>query len=261
MKYGPMKDGLTNYVIELIKRGKMFALYVLLALVYLFGVFSESTGLIKEFVDYYEDWVYLLRQTVVIVFSSGITASLLGIAAGILMTRTWFQHFAEMFSQSFNILSAVPTLAILAIIMTLTGLGFKSAFIGLVTVTILPVVRNTYQGISEVPEHMIEAARGQGMTDRQILWKVQFPNALYVITAGIRTGFALNVGTSPLITLIAADSLGEYIFTGIQLNEFNSLLIGSLSVAALAIVTDFVLSKLQYWFLPKGVNPQRFAQE
>jgi osmoprotectant transport system permease protein len=250
-----------NTAIELIRQSKTFFLYILLAMVYLFGVFSESTGLIKEFIDSYDDWIYLLRQNVLIVFTSGSTASLLGIAAGILMTRPWFKRYAEMFSQGFNILSAVPTLAILAIIMTLTGLGFKSAFIGLATVTILPVVRNTFQGIKEVPEHMIEAARGQGMTDQQILWKVQIPNALYVITAGIRTGFALNVGTSPLVTLIAADSLGEFIFTGIQLNEFNSLLIGSLSVATLAIMTDFVLSKLQYWFLPKGVNPQRFAQD
>jgi osmoprotectant transport system permease protein len=250
-----------NTAIELIRQSKTFFLYILLAMVYLFGVFSESTGLIKEFIDSYDDWIYLLRQNVLIVFTSGSTASLLGIAAGILMTRPWFKRYAEMFSQGFNILSAVPTLAILAIIMTLTGLGFKSAFIGLATVTILPVVRNTFQGIKEVPEHMIEAARGQGMTDQQILWKVQIPNALYVITAGIRTGFALNVGTSPLVTLIAADSLGEFIFTGIQLNEFNSLLIGSLSVATLAIMTDFALSKLQYWFLPKGVNPQRFAQD
>jgi osmoprotectant transport system permease protein len=216
--------------------------------------------LIKEFRDTYEDWIYLVQQNVTIVFASGITASILGIAAGVLMTRPWFQRYAQAFAQSFNILSAVPTLAILAIIMTLTGLGFKSAFIGLLTVTILPVVRNTFQGIREVPEHMIEAARGQGMTDGQILWKIQIPNASYVISAGIRTGFALNVGTSPLITLIAADSLGEYIFTGIQLNEFNSLLIGSLSVAGLAIVTDFILSKLQFWLLPKGVNPQRFAE-
>ena len=250
-----------NDVIALIRRSRMCFLYLLLAMVYLFGVFSESTGLIEEFLDSYEDWIYLLRQNILIVVTSGVAASLLGIGAGILMTRPWFKRYAEAFAQGFNILSAVPTLAILAIIMTLTGLGFKSAFIGLVTVTILPVVRNTYQGISEVPEHMIEAALGQGMTERQVLWKVQIPNALYVISAGIRTGFALNVGTSPLITLIAADSLGEFIFTGIQLNEFNSLLIGSLSVAALAIVTDFVLSKLQYWLLPKGVNPQRFAQE
>jgi osmoprotectant transport system permease protein len=217
--------------------------------------------LIAEFKNTFEDWVYLLKQNVVIVLSSGIAASFLGIASGILMTRPWFKRYAEMFAQGFNILSAVPTLAILAIIMTLTGIGFNSAFIGLMTVTILSVVRNTYQGIREVPEHMIEAARGQGMTDQQILWKVQLPNAMYVISAGIRTGFALNVGTSPLITLIAADSLGEFIFTGIQLNEFNSLLIGSLSVAALAIITDFILSKMQYWLLPKGVNPQRFAQD
>ncbi|WP_419658859.1 OpuCB2: ABC-type glycine betaine/proline transport system, permease protein [Desulfosarcina variabilis str. Montpellier] len=249
-----------NTIIQLIQRSKTFLLYLLLALVYLFGVLSESTGLIDEFTASYEDWIYLVRQNIYIVFASGITASMLGIAAGILMTRPWFKRYSQAFAQSFNILSAVPTLAILAIIMTLTGLGFKSAFIGLLTVTILPVVRNTFQGIREVPEHMIEAARGQGMTDGQILWKIQIPNASYVISAGIRTGFALNVGTSPLITLIAADSLGEYIFTGIQLNEFNSLLIGSLSVAALAIVTDFVLSKLQYWLLPKGVNPQRFAE-
>jgi osmoprotectant transport system permease protein len=250
-----------SYFIELIRRSKTFFIYLLLALVYLCGVFSESTGLIEEFKYSFDDWVYLLRQNVLIVFSSGTTASLLGIAAGILMTRPWFKRFAEPFAQGFNILSAVPTLAILAIVMTLTGLGFKSAFLGLITVTILPVVRNTYQGIKEVPEHMIEAAVGQGMTERQVLWKIQIPNALYVISAGIRTGFALNVGTSPLITLIAADSLGEYIFTGIQLNEFNSLLIGSLSVAMLAILTDFVLSKMQYFLLPKGVNPQRFAQE
>ncbi len=248
-----------NYFTVLLKQSKSLSIFLLMALVFLFGVLAQSNGLIDEFLSTFDDWVYLFKQNVLIVMVSGFTASILGIASGILMTRPWFKRYAEVFAQSFNILSAVPTLAILAIIMTLTGIGFKSAFIGLVTVTILPVVRNTYQGISEVPEHMIEAARGQGMTDKQILWKVQIPNALYVISAGIRTGFALNVGTSPLITLIAADSLGEYIFTGIQLDEFNSLLIGSLSIAVLAIVTDFILSRLQFWLLPKGVNPQRFA--
>ncbi len=248
-----------NFFINIAKQNKSLYFFILMALVFMFGVFAESSGLIQEFLDTFEDWIYLFKQNVLIVVVSGFTAAILGIASGILMTRPWFKRYAEVFAQSFNILSAVPTLAILAIIMTLTGIGFKSAFIGLVTVTILPIVRNTYQGISEVPEHMIEAARGQGMTDKQILWKVQIPNALYVISAGIRTGFALNVGTSPLITLIAADSLGEYIFTGIQLNEFNSLLIGSFSIAALAIVTDFILSKLQFWLLPKGINPQRFA--
>ncbi len=248
-----------NYIIELIKRSRSLSFYILLALVFLSGVFSESTGLIKEFLDTFDDWIYLLRQNMLIVFTSGITATFLGIGSGILMSRPWFRRYSNIFAQGFNVLSAVPTLAVLALIMTVTGIGFKSAFIGLLTVTLLPVVRNTYQGISEVPEHMIEAARGQGMTDQQILWKVQIPNALYVISAGVRTGFALNVGTSPLITLIAADSLGEYIFTGIQLNEFNSLLIGSLSVAALAIITDFILTKLQFWLIPKGVNPLRFT--
>lgn len=76
-----------NFVIEPIKRSKSLLLYILLVLAYSFGVFSESTGLIKEFVDTYEDWIYLLRQNVIIVIASGTTASLLGISAGILMTR------------------------------------------------------------------------------------------------------------------------------------------------------------------------------
>ena len=119
-----------NYVIELIKQSKTFLLYILLALVYLFGVFSESTGLIQEFMDTLRGLDLPAQAKCMIVFSSGITASLLGIGSGILMTRPWFKRYAEIFAQGFNILSAVPTLAILAIIMTLTGLGFKSAFIG-----------------------------------------------------------------------------------------------------------------------------------
>ena len=246
-------------IIEIFKRGKPLILYLGFLLVFLFGIYAQSSGLIDEFVSTFDDWIYLLKQNIIIVVTSGVFATVLGVLCGILLTRPWFTRHSNILMQGFNILSAVPTLAILAIIMTVAGIGFKSAFIGLVTVTLLPVVKNTLQGIQEVPAHLIEAAKGQGMTDQQILWKVQLPNALYVISAGIRTGFALNVGTSPLITLIAADSLGELIFTGIQLNEFNTLLIGSLSVALLAVMTDFVLSKLQFWLVPKGVNPQRFS--
>ncbi len=248
-----------DYVIEIFKKSKSYLPWLLVLLAFTFGIYAQSSGLADEFMDTREDWIYLLKANIYIVVASGIFASVLGIVSGILLTRPWFKRYANALMQGFNILSAVPTLAILALIMTATGIGFKSAFIGLVTVTLLPVVKNTYQGILEVPGYLIEAARGQGMTDNQILWKVQVPNALYVISAGIRTGFALNVGTSPLITLIAANSLGEYIFTGIQLNDFNSLLIGSLSVAILAVMTDFVLSKLQFWLVPKGVNPQRFS--
>lgn len=246
-----------NGVIAIFSRSKSLALYVVFLLVFLFGVYAQSSGLIDEFYSSFDDWIYLLQKNIVIVVSSALFASVIGVLFGVLLTRPWFERYSNILMQVFNILSAVPTLAILALIMTVSGIGFNSAFIGLVTVTLLPVVKNTIQGIKDVPAYLIEAAKGQGMTDQQILWKVQIPNALYVITAGIRTGFALNVGTSPLITLIAADSLGEFIFTGIQLNEFNTLLIGSISVALLAVMTDFVLSKLQFLLVPKGVNPHR----
>ncbi|MPV86575.1 ABC transporter permease [Ostreibacterium oceani] len=247
-----------DFIIEIYRRGvRLWPIYAVL-LAFWAGSYAQTSDLLADFAKNFDDWLYLLKQNIYIVLASGLTATILGVSSGILMTRPKFRRYANVFVQGFNILSAVPTLAILAIIMTLTGIGFKSAFIGLVTVTILPIVKNTFQGIDETPDYLIEAARGQGMTDSQILWRVQLPNALYIISAGIRTGFALNVGTSPLITLIAADSLGEFIFTGIQLREFNMLLIGSISVAFLAVLMDFFLSKCQYWAIPKGVNPQRF---
>lgn len=246
-----------NGVIAIFSRSKPLLLYVGFLLFFLFGVYAQSSGLIDEFYSSYDDWVYLLQKNIVIVVLSALFASVIGVLFGILLTSSWFERYSNMLMQVFNILSAVPTLAILALIMTITGIGFYSAFIGLVTVALLPVVKNTIQGIRDVPAYLIEAAKGQGMTDQQILWRVQIPNAAYVITAGIRTGFALSVGTSPLITLIAADSLGEFIFTGIQLNEFNALLIGSISVALLAVMMDFILSKLQFLLVSKGVNPDR----
>lgn len=247
-----------NLVMELIiARSKIFWIYVALFLTFFAGIYAEHSDLRIEFINGFDDWLYLLKENLFIVFVSGTVATLIGVMSGILMTRGWFVKYANAAGQFFNVMSAIPTLAVLAIIMTATGLGFKSAFIGLLIVTILPIVKNTTQGILEVPAYIIEAAKGQGMTPAQILFKVQLPNALYVISAGVRTGFALNVGTSPLITLIAADSLGEFIFTGIALNDFNALLIGAVSVAVMAIITDFILSKLQYFLIPRGVNPMR----
>ena len=247
----------TTYTMKILLAISPLRKYIYFVLIFTLGIYAQSSGLVESFIDSLDDWNYLLIENIAIVFTSGLSAVVLGVASAILMTRPAIARYAQVMMQFFNIVAAVPTLAILAIIMTLVGIGFQSAFIGLVTVTVLPVVRNTYQGILEVPHHLIEAGKGQGMTDTQILLKIQLPNALFVILAGVRTGFALNVGTSPLITLIAADSLGEFIFTGIALDDLNSLLIGSLSIGLLAIVVDFVWLQVQYWCIPKGINPLR----
>ena len=126
---------------------------------------------------------------------------------------------------------------------------------GLTVLTLLPIVLNTVAGIESVPPALIEAARGMGMTNRQILFKVELPNALFVILAGLRTAFAINVGTVPLAFLIGGGGLGELIFTGIDLMEPGLLLAGAIPTALLAVLVDALIGQAQYWLVPRGVNP------
>jgi osmoprotectant transport system permease protein len=118
-------------------------------------------------------------------------------------------------------------------------------------------VRNTYTGILSVPPFMLEAARGMGMTSRQILWRVELPNALYVMIAGIRTALVINVGTAPLAFLIGGGGLGQLIFTGIDLFNTPMMLAGAIPTAILAVIVDFFLGMLAFYGVPRGVNPLR----
>ena len=105
--------------------------------------------------------------------------------------------------------------------------------------TLLPIVLNTVAGLRSVPSHLIEAARGMGMTAAQILSRVELPNAVFVILAGVRTAMAINIGTVPLAFLIGGGGLGELIFTGIDLMEPTMLLAGAIPTALLAVARRF----------------------
>lgn len=109
----------------------------------------------------------------------------------------------------------------------------------------LPVMRNTVTGIMGVDERLIEAARGMGMTPRQVLWKVQLPLASPVILAGIRTATVWVVGIATLSTPVGQTSLGDYIFTGLQLQNWGSVLLGCIAAAVLAIMLDWLIALLQ----------------
>ena len=158
--------------------------------------------------------------------------------------------------QSLNVGQAVPKLALLALAMSVMGIGAVPAIFGLWVATLLPIALNTYEGLRAVPPALIEAATGMGMTPWQILWRVELPNALYVIFAGIRTALAITVGTAPLAFLIGGGGLGELIFTGIDLNDFGMLLAGAVPTALLAILTDAFIGQMQRMLVSRGVNPQ-----
>ncbi|UFN72416.1 ABC transporter permease [Vibrio alginolyticus] len=234
--------------------------FVLLACVFALGIYLQGAGTIDDFLYYQEDIVYLTVQHIELVLLSGGLAILIAIPVGVLLSRPRFQKVAESAMQILNVGTTIPTLAILALAMSFLGIGTVPAVFGLTIASLLPIVRNTYIGLKEVPAHLKEAASGIGMTELQMLFQVEIPNALFVIFAGIRTALAVNVGTFPLAFLIGGGGLGELIFTGIDLDEPIMMLAGAIPTAMLAIAIDSVVGAVSYVTVPKGCNPIRARQ-
>lgn len=228
-----------------------------LAAAFAAGLAAQASGLVDEILRHGPDIVYLTRQHVVLVAISGGLAILAGVPIGVWLSRPAMRGTAETAMQALNIGSTVPTLAILALAMTVLGIGALPAVFGLWVASLLPIVRNTYQGLLAVPPQLLEAARGMGMRPWQMLLRVELPNALFVIFAGVRTALAINVGTAPLAFLIGGGGLGELIFSGIDLNEPGMMLAGAIPTALLAVAVDYGVGVLAYWLVPRGVNPLR----
>jgi osmoprotectant transport system permease protein len=230
---------------------------LLLLGVFVFGAYLQARGVLPAILKHWPDIVYLSRQHLNLVAISGAIAIAIALPLGIFLTRSAIRPYANAITQFVNLGTTIPTLAILALSMSVLGIGAPSAIFGLVMLTLLPIVLNTIAGLRSVPAHLIEAARGMGMTNAQILFRVELPNALFVILAGVRTALAINVGTVPLAFLIGAGGLGELIFTGIDLMEPSMLLAGAIPTAVLAILVDYLVGQCQYWLIPRGVNPLR----
>jgi len=226
-----------------------------IALTIAWGLYTS--GLATDILRYQKDIVYLSKQHLVLVAVSGSLAIAFGIALGIWLSRPWMARWSDGIIQAVNMVTSIPTLGKLALMMSFLGIGPLPAIVGLWIATLLPIIRNTYEGIRGVPAHLIDAARGMGMDSREILRRVELPNALFVIFAGIRTAMAVNVGTAPIAFLIGGGGLGELIFTGIDLQEHAMMLAGAIPTALLAIAVDFLFGQAQYWVVPRGVNPLR----
>lgn len=166
----------------------------------------------------------------------------LGIPLGILVTRQ--QALRRWVLGTANIFQTVPSLALFGFLISvplLGGIGGRTAIVALVVYALLPIIRNTYVGISGVDPAVVEAARGMGMTDRQLLWQVEIPLALGVILAGIRVATVMSVGVATIAAAIGAGGLGTYIFRGLSMVDNQIILAGAIPAALLALLADFSL--------------------
>ncbi len=177
-----------------------------------------------------------------LVAAAMLIAVALGIPLGILVTRQ--QALRRWVLGIANIFQTVPSLALFGFLISvplLGGIGGRTAIVALVLYALLPIIRNTYVGISGVDPAVVEAARGMGMTDRQLLWQVEIPLALGVILAGIRVATVTSVGVATIAAAIGAGGLGTYIFRGLSMVNNQIILAGAIPAALLALLADFSL--------------------
>jgi osmoprotectant transport system permease protein len=153
-----------------------------------------------------------------------------------------------------NVGRAVPSLAILALLLPFLGIGFATALVALAALAIPPILINASTGLREVDEGIIDAARGMGLSGSQILTGIQVPIAAPVIFAGIRTSAVQTVASATLATFIGAGGLGDLIVEGLQRRGPEILLAGAISVALLAIITEIGFGALERAFTPKGLK-------
>ncbi|MGM0489198.1 MAG: ABC transporter permease [Planctomycetota bacterium] len=179
----------------------------------------------------------------------------IGVATGVILTR--LEKFATAVLGIASVIQTVPSLALLALMIPLLGIGLPPAVMALFLYALLPIMRNTYTAIREVEDTIIEVGQAMGMTNLQILWRVEIPLCVSVVMAGIRTSTVICVGIATLCTFIGAGGLGTSIMEGMQNRGSTLIMVGVLPAIALALLLDGFMATIQKLLTPKGLRLQQ----
>jgi osmoprotectant transport system permease protein len=185
-----------------------------------------------------------VREHVALCAVSTALAVVVAVPAGVAATRPGLRRLGPPLLFAANIGQSVPTIAVLALAFSVTGIGFRTAVIGLWAYSLLPVLRNTVAGLAGVDPAIAEAARGMGMSPAQVLLRVELPLAWPVLVAGIRTAAVVNVGTAALATFVGAGGLGALITVGLDNQRDRILYTGAALTALLALAVDWAVATL-----------------
>lgn len=182
---------------------------------------------------------------------------LISVPLGILLTR--MPKVAKKVLAVVGILQTVPSMVMFGIMLPLTGIGKTTAIIVLTIYSILPILRNTYTGISEVPDNYIEAATGMGMSSIQILFRVELPIALPVMVSGIRLSCVYIISWATIAAMIGGGGLGDLIYTGLARYNHAIVLLGTIPSSLLAIFTSFLIGQVAKLVTPKGMRRKKYG--
>ncbi|AVQ22675.1 ABC transporter permease subunit [Fusobacterium nucleatum subsp. nucleatum ATCC 23726] len=193
-----------------------------------------------------EDFKFFLNLTIEHILISLLAisiASVLGIILGIIISE--YRKFSGLILGAVNILYTIPSIALLGFFITITGVGNTTALIALIIYALLPIIRSTYTGIITINPLIIEASEGMGSTKLQQLFKVKIPLALPVLMSGIRNMVTMTIALAGIASFVGAGGLGVAIYRGITTNNSAMTFLGSLLIAILALVFDFILGLIE----------------
>jgi len=199
------------------------------------------------------DFMRLGAEHLALVFASLAASVVLGLPLGILAAKRPMTR--GLILGASGVVQTIPALALLAFLISLTGrIGAVPAFIALTLYALLPIVRNTHAGLSQIPRGMKQAAASLGLAPGTILHRIELPLAAPTIWAGVKTSAVINVGTATIAAFIGAGGFGERIVTGLALNDHITLLAGAIPAAALALVVEAAFGWGQRLSTPRGLR-------
>jgi len=181
-----------------------------------------------------------------LVGASTLLAMLIGIPLGIVISHR--PAFTKSVLASANIIQTIPSLALFGFLLPVPWLGARAdrlAILALTLYSLLPIIRNTHTGMRGIDPAVMEAARGMGLTESQVLMQVELPLALSVILSGVRIALVISVGLATIAAAIGAGGLGEFIFRGLAMVDNRVILAGAIPAAVLALLADFGVGLLE----------------
>lgn len=204
-------------------------------------------------------WTFLVDNAGLLLQKTGehflISAIALGLGAAVAiplgMFLTQFRRFSGPIIGFASILQTIPSLALLALMIPLFGVGRVPAIVALFIYSLLPILRNTFLGLNSVPPNIVDAARGMGLTRHQRMVRVRLPLAAPVIMSGVRLSGIYVIAWAALASYIGAGGLGDFIFTGLNVYNKNMIILGTIPVTLLALLADVLLGLLEKTVTPR----------
>ena len=182
-------------------------------------------------------------------------AIVVAVPLGILLSKT--QRTANVVLTVAGVLQTIPTLAVLAIMIPIFGVGKTPAIVALFIYVLLPILNNTIVGVQNIDSNVKEAGRSMGMTNFQLRKDVELPLALPMILSGIRLSSVYVISWAALASYVGAGGLGDLIFNGLALYEPMMIIVGTILVTVLALIVDLILAQIEKWIVPKGLKVSR----